>query len=204
MRKILILSLCMLLSTSAPAQCGVNMLLKLGAAPSSQLDNDSKYEGDPGVSLSPEVYYNFNNICFGIGFNQLFKRKIKDKGELGSSNIYFAFRPMLKVLENEYVYLIGQAGWGMVNHNFDYKGEDLEDKGGFYYGIGGGVDLHGFIFELLFTSNKATFKSLDSNYSEEDEYTLMTINAGYRFSMSLAKKDKKTEMSEEFEEDESF
>ena len=45
MRKILILSLCMLLSTSAPAQCGVNMLLKLrtGAPPLKQPQSEQPY-----------------------------------------------------------------------------------------------------------------------------------------------------------------
>lgn len=184
MRKFLILMIAMLFSTAALAEPSIDVLLKFGVAPSSQINNDSRYEGEPGVSLSPEVFYNFYDFAgIGIGFNQLFKRKIQDKGDFSSSNVYLALKPRLKVLKNEYVYLIGQAGWGMINHNFEYNGEDLEDNGGFYYGIGGGADFNNFVFELLFTSNKAKFKSVDSNYEEEDEYTLMTINIGYRFSI---------------------
>ena len=197
MRKLLILLLCMLFSSTLfAAQTDINMLLKLGAAPSSQLDNDyGTYKGDPGISISPELYYYFNKYAgIGIGFNQLFKRGLENKkGNIGSSNIYFAFRPRLEVIKNEFVYLVGQVGWGMVNHTFNYDGEELEDSGGFYYGLGAGVDLYGFIFELLFTSNKATFKSIDSNYEEEDKYTLMSVNIGYRLSMSLSKNKSSSE-----------
>ena len=201
MRKILFLSVCMIFFTGvAFAGSSAEVLLKVGVAPSSQInnnptnDNAKRYDGDPGFSLSPEVYYYFmDNLGIGIGYNQLFNRNIKDRGDLIASNFYVALRPKFKVLENEYVYIIGQAGYGLMNHNFVVNGEELDNGSGFYYGVGGGVDIHNFIFELLFTSNKATLKSMVSEYEENDEYTLMTINIGYRFSVLTSKEKEDTE-----------
>ena len=198
MRKFLIMSLCLFSSTSVFAQTSVDAVLKVGVAPSSQINNNptgndaKRYEADPGYSISPEVYFYFtDNLGIGLGFNQMFYRYVQHRGDLNISNLYFAFRPRLKVLEREYVYLIGQIGYGMMYHNFEVNDEVLDDGNGLYYGIGAGVDICNFIFELLYTSNKAVFKSIDSNYEEEDKYTMMSINIGYRFSMPVSKKDKK-------------
>ncbi|MCL2145165.1 MAG: porin family protein [Endomicrobia bacterium] len=199
MRKLLILSLCLIFAASAYAQPTADAVLKIGVAPSSQINNNptgnnaQRYDADPGYSISPEVYLYFtDNLGIGLGFSQMFDRYIRDRGDLNSSNFYFAFRPKFKVLEKEYVYIIGQVGYGMMKHNFEANGgEVLDDGDGLYYGVGGGIDLHNFIVELLYTSNKAVFKSIDSDYEEEDEYTMMTINIGYRFSMPIAKKEKK-------------
>jgi hypothetical protein len=189
MRKLFVLFLCLFFSTSAFAKTSIDAVLKLGAAPSSQINNNhgERLEADPGYSISPEVYYYFtDNLGIGLGFNYMFYRYIEDRGDLNIPNFYFAFRPKLKVIQNEYVYLIGQLGYGMMMHNFKANGgEVLDDGSGLYYGIGGGIELYNFIFELLYTSNKATLKSIDSNYKEEDKYTLMTINIGYRFSIPI-------------------
>jgi hypothetical protein len=207
MRKFLVLSLCLLFSTSAFAQLSVDAVLKVGVAPSSQINNNptgndaKRYEADPGYSISPEVYFYFtDNLGAGLGFNQMFDRYVRHRGDLSISNFYFAFRPKLKVIEREYVYLIGQVGYGMINHTFNVNDEELDNANGLYYGVGAGVDIYNFIFELLYTSNKAAFTSVDSNYEEEDEYTMISINIGYRFSMPIEKKDKKSVQSQTNEE----
>jgi hypothetical protein len=194
----------MCFSTAALSESSVDAILKLGSAPSSQITNNptgndaKRYEADPGYSISPEAYFYFtDNLGVGIGYSQMFERYIKGRGDLISSNFYFVFRPKIKVIEKEFVYLIGQIGFSMMDHNFEVNNEELDNATGLYYGVGAGVDIHNFIFELLYTSNKVIFKSLNSDYEEEDEYTMMTINIGYRFSMPLSKKATQLTMTEE-------
>jgi hypothetical protein len=180
---------------SVSAEYYVDAIIKLGASPSSQINSnptgnsEKRYEADPGYLISPEAYFYFTkNLGIGLGYSQMFERYIKDRGDLAISNFYFTFRPKIRVIEKEYVYLIGQVGLGMMNHNFEVNNEELNNATGLYYGVGAGVDVHNVIFELLYTSNKATFDSVDSNYEEEDEYTMISINIGYRFSMPVGNK----------------
>lgn len=214
MRKILFLSLTMLLAISpvfaqdsdiSEKRDLSEVVLKFGVAPAGQINTKDKLTGgsivsfdgaqaadNVGLYLSGEYYiYPWSFFGIGAGVNYQFERHIKHFGDMSAANLYLSIKPKISVGKTvtgkkEYVYLLLQGGYGLLNSDYKVKFNDIEipasTESGLYYAGGVGFEWSNIIFELLFCVNESKIKGKDGYTGTMDAtYTTTNLNIGYRF-----------------------
>ena len=159
------------------------------------------YEGDAdsSFSIAVEGYYKLaEKLSVGLGLSYGFESELSstaydffyfsnDKQKLGFTNIYLSVKPIL----SENIYAIGQIGYGIphASGNDYYNSYGMEFRvngGGLYFGLGAGVEYKSFIFEVLYSINKATLKEKNIFTSGQDcsfRYSAFNVNIGYKFTI---------------------
>lgn len=131
-------------------------------------------------------YYVIAQLAVGVGVNNFFDAKA-DYGfddKFGCTNIYVSVKPKLDLKSDIFnsTYLICQLGYGFFRLDYDESYQPDVDNG-LYYGIGAGVEIKkNFIFELLYTQNKATAQFNGPGVGKADiKYSTFSLNLGYKF-----------------------
>ena len=205
---VLLLAVAMVVPAFASTDSKFDVVGKIGviAAPSfnSSFATDPDYnlyegDADSSFSIGVEGYYKLaEKLSVGLGLSYGFESELSscydyyyfyndNKAKLGFTNIYLSVKPNL----SENIYAIGQIGYGMphASGNDYYNSNGMEfrvDGGGLYFGLGAGIEYKSFIFEVLYSVNKATFKE-KYWYSGGQEcsfkYSAFNVNIGYKFSI---------------------
>lgn len=202
MKNLLILCLLCLPVLSYANDNKNEVALKLGITPYSTLNYNWKPEsafanpnhtrlGDLGLMLTAEYFRKFNDLfSFGAGLSQQFDRAMSDDdGSLYFTSLYLAAK--FNVYKD--FYFVGQLGLGFINSNQFLFGDDNigNKKSGIYSGFGVGYTYKNFIFEFLYSLNKASYEyDIDAvnslgnpagNLESEETYQTFNFNIGYKF-----------------------
>jgi hypothetical protein len=137
----------------------------------------STYPKDEDVDFSTSLGFEFlhpisNKTTIGTGLEYQFKRQDATDHEFHFIPIYGLIRLKLSDARDMDLYLTGKAGC-----NF-FKYEDLDCRGGLYYGIGAGVIFDKeFELELLYSVSKGKIRDWDADVTASK----VGLTFGYRF-----------------------
>lgn len=155
------------------------------------LSHDSDVE--TGASLYGEVLSSHKlgsgNLLTGLGLEYQIPRELKDLN-IDSHKRKFSYLPIY--LTGKYVFLplsispeaILQAGYNFPVYTDNYESsatDNLKVSGGFYWGIGLGVDIRPLVIQLMYKSSKSTFKWDD----DVDAENLKTTSTNSQISLQL-------------------
>ncbi len=144
---------------------------------------------DKGCILGTDFYYYAaSNFALGLGMNYIFDSKA-DYGwsdKYGFTNVYLAFKPKLD-LDSDIIdsfYFIGQIGYGFFRFEYDNTNDGASPsvENGLYWGLGVGLEiLNDFILEIIHSFNYGYVKF--DNSRNDMRYSVLSINAGYKFKL---------------------
>lgn len=144
-------------------------------------------------------YFNCVTPTFEIGggISNIFDSKdTESDAKIGFTNIYLSLKPKIYLnkenTEPIFLYFLGQIGAGLVRHNINEALGGLppnvasKTDNGFYWGIGTGLEIKSFFFEILYSTNYFNYKIyniFDPSLSQNFDFTFSTINLniGYKF-----------------------
>ena len=141
---------------------------------------------DMPIMLGAEFFYGvLDSLSVGVGVNYFFDTEMKFASEYkgGTTNIYLAVKPEAKIDSDIFssIYLIGQIGLSMGR--VEIAGESLSLDNGLYLGAGLGTTIKdAFFVELVFSSCKSSY-DVGGGYTYDFEYTVTTLNIGYKFAI---------------------
>lgn len=144
----------------------------------------SRYENvvtGTGISLAQEVYISWGELIhLGAGFRYLFPRETENEEQLSWIPVYAAAKLFLPV-ESIPLYAKGTIGYSFVNGNSAAVLNKPELKGGFYFNIGGGVDLplyytENLRFSFIFDMGWSSFSGSYTSGEYEQSLTFMTMD----------------------------
>lgn len=200
MKKLLILCLLCLPILSYAKDIKNEVALKFGITPYSTLNynwepkaafqNPSHTrQGDLGLMITAEYFRKLGNLfSLGIGLSQQFDRAMSDNdGSLYFTSLYLT--PKLHIYKN--LYCMAQIGVGFINSNQLFFEDTFgEKKPGIYYGGGIGYTYNNFIFEFLYSVNKASYEydiaiydysgNPAGNLKSNGTYQTFNFNIGYK------------------------
>ena len=170
-------------------EMSINGKLGLGVISSVSVnsDEDEYYvlKTDMPFMLGAEFFYGvIDCLSVGVGVNYLFDTSAKVASEVkgGTTNIYLAVKPEIKTNSDIFssVYFVGQIGLSMGRTKI-YEGEPSMDSG-LYLGTGFGTIIKNVVLvELIFSTSNSAMK--DSGESIDLEYSVTSLNIGYKFSL---------------------
>ncbi|MDR1195454.1 MAG: hypothetical protein LBL00_03150 [Endomicrobium sp.] len=192
--KKLLLALCFMCLLSAAAfakpKDDQEFIVKAGIQPQSSVGFGGESQDlNIGLSAGFEYFKYFGNIAaFGVGAVYDLPRKFKDDDIDGS----ISFLPMyagvkvrtpLEGLNNNYAFLSGRLGYGAFMYN------DIDaiksSSGGLYYAVGLGVSISYLVLEAVYSVSNYSYTVIQgpgmSNKSYDDEYSAISIYAGFKF-----------------------
>ena len=154
------------------------------------------YDMDTTLSIGADFfYYVDSNIAVGAGIDHVFKTKINYDGvgpndKVGFTNIYLQAKYDF-VLNNNIVnniYPVIQVGYGISSYDFDLNiyepGTNFETENGLYWAIGVGTTIkEHLILEVIYSFDygNVTAKNSYGNRNIDVTYTLIKLNAGFKF-----------------------
>ncbi len=166
----------------------INGKVGLGVISSVSLDSDrdayTVLKTDMPFMLGAEFFYGvIDNLSIGAGVNYLFDTSAKVGSETkgGTTNIYLAVRPEVKVNSNIFssIYFIGQIGLSMGRAEI-YGNEPSVDSG-LYLGTGFGTIIKDVVLvELIFSTANS---KINDGMEIDLQYDVTSINIGYKFSI---------------------
>jgi len=183
-KNITVLLLIIMMAQGLPAvsRFNIHSIGLFGYEPVSRYEN--KVTG-PGLSLAQEFYYSRGSlISFGAGCRYLFPVETVDNEELSFTAVYAA----LKVFFTDKtvpLYAKAAAGYNFIEGNEDVELSKNNLKGGFYYSLGGGIDLplyytdflrFSLVLDMGWSSYSAGFESSGGN--ESLSYITLDMLAG--------------------------
>jgi hypothetical protein len=145
-----------------------------------------------GASLYGEILSSVKagpgDLLYGLGLEYQIPRELKDLN-YDSHKRQFSYLPIY--LTGKYVFLpisispevILQAGYNLPVVNDNYDGStvnNLKVSGGFYWGMGAGVDIKPFVMQLMYKSGKSTF-----TWDNIDFHTYNTTSTNSQLSLQL-------------------
>lgn len=189
-RKLLTLPLMILLiSTGLSADSRVNFhsISLFGFEPISRYEN---VVTGSGISLAQELYYGSGKLLqIGGGFRYLVPRETEGDEQLSWIPVYAAAKLFLPV-ESVPIYAKGTAGYCFADGNNAALLNKSDLKGGFYFSLGGGVDLpvyyadlvrFSFVFDMGWSSYSASYSRNGSESSLSYMTMDMLVGMGIRF-----------------------
>jgi len=133
-------------------------------------DPVTRFEGRvtaPGVSVSQEFYVRIvKNIQAGMGFKYLLPRETEKEKLLNWQSFYGSVKLFIPTSDLPF-YVKAAAGYCFIQGNESFKNDYSNLGGGFYYFLGGGVDMpfyysssvrFSFIFDMGYSSYMADAK----------------------------------------------
>ncbi len=143
-----------------------------------------------GVSLCQEFFIDAgDSFQAGIGFKYLFPREYSDGESLSWQPLYGSIKAFIPATELP-VYIKASAGYAFVRGNSSFDDKYTDTAGGFYYFLGGGVDLpfyysrsvrFSFIFDMGYSSYGGRAERGSSEISLSYVTLDMTVGIGLKF-----------------------
>lgn len=152
---------------------------KLGLGGNSKIENDGNSQDvNSPVIIGAEGYvYALPSLGLGVGISNVFDADMQDSDvSIGFTNVYFSVKPKVGFIAN--VYLLGQIGYGFTRVSKVY-----EKESGMYWGIGAGIEVTSFVFELVYSNNKFSVTPEEIVGSIDVTHSMIALNAGYKFSI---------------------
>ena len=156
----------------------------------STLGNDSDVK--PGASLYAELLSSkkafTGDMLFGLGMEYQLPRELKNlnpdlhKREFSFLPVYFTLKYVILPIQITPEVLV-QAGYNLpITHkNYDTNATDgLKVSGGFYWGMGAGVDIKPFILQAMYQSTQTNFK-----WNDIDSKNLKSTNTNSQISIQV-------------------
>jgi len=139
----------------------------------------SSWSSTAGIGLGAE-YYHYVSDSFGIGCGMLVQNQ-RSAGDIAGSFSFIPAYISFKVRSTptvpyKYGYAVAQIGYNIFSCSCD---ELSDTTGGVYYAAGFGFVYNHFVFELLWSVNRAKGKYGSADY--DIEYSKYAFSAGYAF-----------------------
>lgn len=188
MKRVLVMVMALMLICSASifaAEGYFNVKLGVDFAGNYDVEVESYSDDadlDTGITLVGEYFTPYSEVVdLGFGLAYQMERGYDDEG--WSEDAEFSFIPLYGAVKYklESTYLLGHLGYNFFSPNDDYKG-DLDTFGGFYYGLGAGMNLTDNVFaEVLYSVNNGGLKHDDIDFDIDVETSQISLMVGMSF-----------------------
>lgn len=176
--SLLFLTLLISQGVSADSKVDLHSVSLFGFEPVSRYEN---VVTGSGISLAQEFYLSWGELIqLGGGFRYLFPRETEDDEQLSWIPVYATLKLFLPV-ESIPLYAKGSVGYSFVEGNNAAVLNKPDLKGGFYFMLGGGVDLPLYYtdsvrFSFVFDMGWSSFSGSYTSGSSERSLTFMTMD----------------------------
>lgn len=189
---IMIICLCALqLNARTMGQLGVGLDLN-GKQSFSNATLGSDSDVKTGVSLYGEVLDSDKvgpgNLIYGLGIEYQLPRELKNlspdahKREFSFLPIYATIKyVLLPIIISPEVIVQGGYNLPVTHKNYDTaETNGMKVSGGFYWGMGAGIDFKPFVFQVMYKSSQSNFK-----WNDIDSENLESTNTNSQLSLQL-------------------